>query len=145
MKLISEIREAWGWVGIEPVEIVGENDFGNLIIRDNAEKYWRLCPEDVYCEVIAKNRKELDALSIDREFLVDWNMSALVDAAKANVGPLADGRKYYLVIPSVLGGDYDISNIKSVPLTELIRFSGDLAKQICDLPEGAQIELKIVD
>ena len=59
MNLISEIRSSWGWIGIEPEEIVGENDFGNLMIRDVEGKYWRLCPEDVYCKVVAGNRKEL--------------------------------------------------------------------------------------
>ena len=145
MDLISEIREAWGWVGIDPVEVVGQNDFGNLIIRDEEDKYWRLCPEDVYCEIIAKNRQELDNLSKDQTFLVDWYMSALVEAAKDSVGLLEESRKYCLVIPGVLGGAYDISNIKSVPLVELVRFSGDLGKQIRDLPDGEQIQLKIVD
>ena len=145
MDLISEIREAWGWVGIDPIEVVGQNDFGNLIIRDEDDKYWRLCPEDVYCEIIAKNRQELDNLSKDQTFLVDWNMSALVEAAKGSVGLLEEGRKYCLVIPGVLGGAYDTSNIKSVPLVELVRFSGDLGKQIRDLPDGAQIKLNIVD
>lgn len=145
MDLISEICEAWGWVGFNPAEVVDENDFGNLIIRDEDNKYWRLCPEDVYCEIIANNRQELDNLSKDQTFLVDWYMSELVEAAKDSVGLLEEGRKYCLVIPSVLGGTYDTSNIKSVPLVELVRFSGDLGKQIRDLPDGEKIQLKIVD
>ena len=60
MSIIKEIKESWGWVGIEPVEVVGENDFGNLMIKDIQGKYWRLCPEDVYCEVVAQNQEELD-------------------------------------------------------------------------------------
>lgn len=34
MSLIEEVRAAWGWCGIDPVEIVGENDFGNLMVKD---------------------------------------------------------------------------------------------------------------
>ena len=144
MNLISEIRNAWGWVGIRPLEVVGENNFGNLIIKDEDAKYWRLCPEDVYCKIVAQNRKELDTLSKSQEFLRDWHMTSLVEIAKKNLGLLEEGRKYCLVIPGVLGGAYDISNIKSVPLIELIRFSGDLGKQIKDLPYGQQVELKII-
>jgi len=144
MDLVSEIRNAWGWIGIRPVKVVGENDFGNLIIRDEDGKYWRLCPEDVYCEVIANNREELDNLSKDQDFLNDWYMTRLVETAKKSVGQLKKGRKYCLVIPGVLGGTYDESNIKSVPLIELIGFSGDLGKQIKDLPDGQQVELKII-
>ena len=49
MSIIEEIASAWGWAGIQPEEVVGENDFGNLIVKDVAGKYWRICPEDVYC------------------------------------------------------------------------------------------------
>ena len=145
MDLLSDILDAWGWVGIAPMEIVDQNDFGNLIIRDEAGKYWRLCPEDVSCKVIARNQEELDNLSKDPEFLEDWRMSALVKVARDNVGLLSEGRKYCLVVPGVLGGAYDASNIKSVPFIELIRFSGDLGKQIHDLPDGEQVQLKAID
>ena len=82
MSIVEEINDSWGWVGIEAEEIVGENDFGNLIVRDRGGRYWRLCPEDVYCEVVAENREELDALSTDQEFLTDWYMESLVDQAR---------------------------------------------------------------
>ncbi|MEL7488204.1 MAG: T6SS immunity protein Tdi1 domain-containing protein [Pseudomonadota bacterium] len=145
MDLISEIRDAWGWTGIDPLRVVSQNDFGNLIIRDKDGKYWRLCPEDVYCEVIAKDQNELDNLSKDAEFLEDWRMSALVEAARNSVGLLTEGRAYHLVIPGALGGAYDVSNIRSAPIVELIRFSGDLGKQIRDLPDGEQVQLKLID
>ena len=145
MSIINEIKESWGWVGIKPLQIVGENDFGNLIIEDIEGKYWRLCPEDVYCEVVASTREELDQLSSDQEFLEDWNMEALVEQAQESLGPLSEEYKYCLVTPGALGGEYAISNIKTAPLIEMVRFSGDVALQIKDLPDGAQIELKVVD
>ena len=145
MDLITEIREAWGWVGIDPEEVVGENDFGNLIVRDRSGHYWRLCPEDSYCRIVAEGPEELDELSEDQDFLHDWNMTRLVTQAKEALGSLPNGRKYYLVIPGVLGGAYDASNIKTLPLIELIRLSGDIAKQIADIPDGAKVEFKVTD
>ena len=96
MDVIKEIKEAWGWVGIDPSEIVGENDFGNLMIKDFIGKYWRLCPEDLYCEVVANNREELDHLSSDQEFLSDWYMQTLVEQAQGHLGSLTNDRKYCL-------------------------------------------------
>ena len=145
MNLIQEIKNAWGWNGIDPVNIVGENDFGNLIIEDSQARYWRLCPEETTCEIVAKNRKELDVLSTDQEFLHDWYMKTLVDQAKEKLGNLDDGYKYHLVTCAILGGAYDISNIEKAPLVELIRLSGDIGLQIKDLPDGTSIELKVVD
>jgi hypothetical protein len=145
MSLVEEIRQSWGWVGIEPVEVVGENDFGNLIIKDKDEKYWRLCPEDCYCKVIADNRAELDSLSTNPDFLRDWYMAALVSLANDQCGPLGEGRKYCLKIPGVLGGAYGGDNLATVPQVELVRFSGDIARQIEELPDGARIKLQVVE
>jgi len=144
MNIVATIKESWGWTGIEPTEIVGQNDFGNLIVKDKLGKYWRICPEDVYCKVIAQSREELDALSSNQEFLKDWHMQSLVEQAKNHLGPLQENRKYHLVIPSVLGGQYNITNIKTVPLVEQIRFSGDIGNQIQNLPDGEQIKLKVI-
>lgn len=145
VSVLEEIREYWGWVGIEPTAVVGENDFGNLIVEDDAGRYWRLCPEDCYCRVIAENRAQLDALSIDPEFLEDWHMSQLVAQARERCGPLTDGRKYCLRIPGVLGGEYGGSNLATAPQVELVRISGDIARQIADLPDGATVRFRFVE
>jgi len=60
-------------------------------------------------------------------------------------GSLSEGRKYCLKIPGVLGGEYDGANLATISLVVLVRFSGDVAKKIRDLPDGAKIELKITD
>ncbi|MGB3310318.1 MAG: T6SS immunity protein Tdi1 domain-containing protein [Nodosilinea sp.] len=145
MDLIKQLRKSWAWVEMDPIEVVGENDFGNLIIKDKQGKYWRLCPEDLSCEIVAQDRKELDALSQNQEFLHDWYMSALVEQAKASLGPLTEGRKYCLKVPAVFGGEYGGDNLATVPLVELVQFSGDLGRQIKDLPDGAEVEFKVVD
>ena len=70
----------------------------------------------MYYEVIEKNRKEFDALSINQEFLADWNMRALVEQVKDKLGPLGEGRKYHFIIPDVLADEYGVSNFQTVPL-----------------------------
>lgn len=72
-------------------------------------------------------------------------MQALVEAAEEKCGPLPEGKEYHLVIPGVLGGEYATSNINIAPLIELIRFSGDLASKIEDLPEGSQFKLEVIE
>ena len=145
MNLISDIQNHWGWTGLEPVEIVGENEFGNLMIKDVEGKYWRLAPEDCTCVIVASDRGELELLSTNQEFLRDWNMRALVAVANDQLGPLADRRKYCMKIPAPLGGEYGGANFATAPLDEIIRISGDIARQIQSLPEGATVSLKVVD
>ena len=145
MQILETVQSAWGWTGIKPAELVNENDFGNLIIKDAQGQYWRLCPEDCYCEVVAADQPAFEALAADSEFLVDWQMSALVDQAAQRLGPLASGRKYCLKIPGVLGGEYGGDNLGTISMVELIRFSGDIARQIAGLPEGTPIKISVID
>lgn len=128
-----------------PDEVVGQNDFGNLIVRDIGGLYWRICPEELDCKVIANSRAQLDVLSSDQEFLQDWYMSRLAGIAKAIFGELPNDRKYCLKLPGVLGGPYDESNIGTISLTELIRASGTLAVQVKDLPDASRFQLKVID
>ena len=144
MNIIQVIKTSWGWTGINPIEVIGENDFGNLIVKDIDGKYWHICPEELSCEVIAKNRKELDIILKNKDFLHNWYMRNLVTKARKELGSLEKGKKYHLVYPAVLGGKYSIDNIKIVPLYEQINFSGDIGKQIKDLPDGSQIKLKVI-
>jgi hypothetical protein len=143
--LLDVIRSSWGWTGIDPAQVVGDNDFGNLMIKDSAGCYWRLCPEDLYCRIVAKSREELDRLSHDQAFLRDWYMTELVNRARERVGPLRPGFKYCLKIPGVLGGKYEPGNLASVALQELVAASGSIAQQIDGLPDGAKIKLSVVD
>lgn len=145
MELITTIKDAWGWTGLCPSQIVGENDFGNLMIKDHTGSYWRICPEDLYCEVVAATREELDQLSRNAEFVGDWQMQALVDQARERLGPLQPGYKYCLKVPGTLGGEYGGDNLGVISLTELISASGHLAKETANLPDGAKVRINITD
>lgn len=144
MSTVDEINESWGWVGLTAVEVLGENDFGSLIIRDEDGKYWRLCPQDLCCQPVADDRAAFDALSYNQQFLHKWYMTDLMTLARDKLGPLATGRKYCLKVPSALGGEYGGNNLATVPLLALIRFSGEVAQQLEDMPEVNVVAFRFV-
>jgi len=128
MQLLDEVRSAWGWVGIEPVDLIDDNDFGNLIVKDVHGQYWRICPEDLYCEVLASSREELDRLAKDQEFLSDWYMRALVDEAFQRLGALpgkstASKSLAYLeaTMVGIISGRYRSTNSSEPPAILLSR------------------------
>ncbi len=145
MNVIDEFRESWGWIGLAPTEIVAENDFGNLILKDAEGKYWRFCPEDLYCEIVAQNQREMDSLACDQDFIDDWEMKALGAEARSILGELPAGMKYCLKVPGILGGEYGGSNLAMITFKELISFSGYVAEQIKDLPDGSQVEFQVTE
>lgn len=114
MSILNEIKDTWGWVGIDPQEVVIENEFGNLIIKDPNDKFWRIYPEEVYSQVVAESIDEYNTLIKTEEFLEDWFTSAMFEEAEKLQGGLVPGQKYHMVISGVLGGEYDGSNVKVV-------------------------------
>ena len=145
MAIAEDICEAWGWMGIESAQVVGINKFGNVIFSDRTGKYWRICPEELECKVIADSATEYQRLLSDPEFLRDWEMARLVEMAEAKYGAQPVHRYFCLKTPGILGGAYESENIGTIGIGELIRFSGDVANQIKDLPPGSKVEFKIVD
>ena len=130
MSILDTVTSAWGWVGITPEKVIAENEFGNLIIKDLEGMYWRLCPEDLYCEVIADDDADYNELVKDEEFNQDWFMDVMVNKATEKFGPLEDGFKYHMLEPGALGGKYAVFNIKPVVFERIIKFSGELAQKV---------------
>ena len=145
MDPVAAIADAWGWTGIRPIELVAENAFGNLIVRDQEGRFWRITPEELSCEIVANSQSELDHLFQQPDFRTNWDMVALVEVASASLGSLPKGCKYCLKIPAVLGGEYDSANFGCISEIELILASGDMAKQIANLPDGTPVQFRITE
>ena len=144
MDMIPVIEKAWSWIGLIPSEVIASNAFGNVIVCDQAGRYWRICPEELTCQIVANSKAELDTLLVDPEFIADWEMPALVEIACASLGPLSPDRCYCLKMPALLGGEYRAENLGTNSRTELIAFSGDVAEQIKNVPDGGKVEIRVV-
>jgi hypothetical protein len=143
--VLDAVRRAWSWTGLSPAVLIDVNSFGNLLLADESGRYWRICPEDLDCRIIAQDAAAFGRLRADPEFQRDWTMAPLHAAALESIGPLSENRCYCLKIPAVLGGAYDVSNLGEIALDELISFAGDVAQQVDGLPDGAQIRLLVRD
>jgi len=141
--MLESIKKSWGWTGIQPNEIVSINNFGNIIFKDTQNVYWRICPEELYCKAIAQNDNELEQLFQNAPFKSDWNMNEATITATKKSGDLLDGESYCVKLPLVLGGLLEQENFGKIQLTELIRFSGAMAFEIKDLPNGQTIRFDL--
>lgn len=140
-EMIDLINSKWSWIGVVATNVVDENDFGNVIFETSEATFFRICPEELKCEKIADNKSELEDLMNTIVFKEDWEMTSLVDLAFASYGALAGGEKYCLKLSATMGGLYEVSNIGKISLEELISFSGELAFQIKDFPDGEKFNL----
>jgi len=60
-------------------------------------------------------------------------------------GVLPIGKRLIPKIPFVLGGEYCMQNIDAIDAVSGMRSRGNLAIQIKDVPDGTQIEFRIID
>ncbi len=143
--IIDIVARKWSWSGLIPKNIIDTNKFGNVVVEHQNGFVWRIVPEELSCEIIAKDVTEYEQIRTSEEFVADWNLPGLAKAAEAAYGPLAEEQVFYLVTPGILGGEYEVSNIKTLLLEELLSVSGDMAKQIKDMPDGGAVEIKVID
>ncbi|WP_426110216.1 DUF1851 domain-containing protein [Massilia sp. PWRC2] len=132
MASLAEINEFWGWTGLHAVEVLGENDFGNLMLRGADGGYWWLCPQELCCQRVAPHRAALRQLSYNQQFLQHWYAPELTATARAALGPLAAGRKYCMTVPSAQGGAADAANLATAPWSLLLRCCGEVAEAFDD-------------
>jgi hypothetical protein len=69
------------------------------------------------------------------QFAHDWQLQN---------GPLPAGKRLLPKIPFVLGGAYEIEFLYAADALNGMMFRADICRQIRDLPDGAQIKLKII-
>lgn len=70
-------------------------------------------------------------------------MVILVRIAREAVGELMDGEKYCLKLLLDFGGEFKSEHISKIPQIEQIGFSGDIAKQLKDTPDGTKYKIEI--
>ena len=139
--LLQAIEGSWGWAIGKPVSIVALNAFGNVIVRNDAGKFFRIMPEGLKCAELAEDEAELKQKFESAEFQQSWEMNSLVQSAHRTLGGLSEGQCYHLVIPSVIGGVYEVKNLKIISTREWLELSGYVAQQI---RERARIPVEYV-
>ncbi len=142
-KVAEAIREEWGWAVSGIDEVMAVSSMGNVLLSDEHDYHWRICPEELSAEIVARTRHDLDTLFADPEAKADWQMAGLVSELVDLYGEPSVGECFGLVIPAMLGGEYSADNIRRRCLYDYLRFTGDLARQTKDLSDGESIEFKL--
>ena len=96
---------------------------------------------------------EFEAMAVNA---TDWAAKILEDFSywtghpvarewQARYGRLPKGSRLVPTTPFVLGGAYEAGNVKAIDAVKGMKFRASIAVQIRDLPDGAQIELRVIE
>ncbi|MFA1028501.1 hypothetical protein ALP10_01178 [Pseudomonas syringae pv. helianthi] len=112
---------------------------GQFCIKDS--KVYAFDPETGSLEYLADDIESwVQLLLSDYEVLTGY---PLAHQWQKQNGQLPAGKRLLPKVPFVLGGEFVLDNLYLADAVEGMRFRADVASQIKDLPDGAQIRLNI--
>lgn len=127
---------------LEEYLFFAEDAFGGQFAISN-NVIFRFDPETGELEHFANSIEEW-ASKILEDYDFETGYSLASEWQKIN-RPLKKGERLLPKIPFVLGGEYNIENLYASDAVEGMRFRASIARQIRDLPDGAQVKLEIVN
>lgn len=143
-RAMAALRQAWGWTGVEFTEIVAHSLFGHVLALDTRGVFHYLDPELLSLAALG-DEQAAGAHMACSETQAIWRADAHVEAADARLGATLEGEVYGFLPKALIEGDFAPENMIRIGFPEYIRFTGDIAHQIKDLPEGARVTIKVTD
>jgi hypothetical protein len=133
----------WAWLLPEKFTVWIVNRYGDLFIILDDGTVHMLDVGGGKLKKIAETREEFAAKIDEGDNANDWLMIPLIDQLVASGMTLHDGQCYSYRQPPVLGGDYTVENTVVVPFVEHFGMYGSIYEQIKDVPDGAQVVIKL--
>jgi hypothetical protein len=94
---------------------------------------------------VAESRDDFSNKFDEGETANNWLMIPLVDRLVAAGMELKPGECYGFKMPPVFGGKYSVENCAVLPIADLLGAYGSIHEQLRDVPDGAQVTLRVVD
>ncbi|MEJ2410116.1 MAG: DUF1851 domain-containing protein [Novosphingobium sp.] len=141
-RAMRALHRDWGWAGVTFEEIIAVSPMGHVLLADAEGTIHYLDPDTR--ELIRLGGEDQAAQYMaDPEVALVWRAEALVEAARERLGAPDDGEIYTRTPHALIAGDYAPENLIRLPLAELLSFTGQVACQTQDLPDGTPIQLKV--
>jgi hypothetical protein len=141
----DKLTEDWNWlIGTDKSPII-VTAIGDMFLKDTNQKIYWLDVGQGKCEIVADRIQDFEEKLKDIEQMNDWFMIKLTTALRLSGKELKDGQLYsYKKLP-IIGGEYTVDNFAPLDIVEHFGYTGDIHKQIKDLPDGTKVEIKIVE
>lgn len=138
----NESLQTWGWLLPERFTLWMANRFGDcfIVLDDGSVEMLDVSAGRV--EKLANNRDEF-AEKIDLDYNAElWLMIPLVDQLVAAGVVLGPGECYGFRKPTIVGGEYAVSNVAAMPIRHYLLGCGKLHEQLKDVADGEQVVLR---
>lgn len=140
-----KLLATWIWLVPNQFTVWLVNRYAELfLVFPNGTVHW-LETDMGRCTKVAESRDDF-AVKVDEDDNANnWLMIPLVDQCVAAGVTLGLGQCYGFKQPTILGGDFTVENTGVLPIGDYLWSRGSIHEQLRDVPDGAQVTLKIVN
>src|SRR5690349_11821136 len=139
-----DLLAAWRWLLGGRARLHGWSAGGDLFYADGQGQIWRLDAGAGETEGVAPSPAAFAEALADPAARDELLMLPVVAAFEAAHGPISAANCLGFRTLPVFGGTYTVDNRYALPVAEFAAFTGDVHRQIRDLPDGAQVQLRVV-
>jgi hypothetical protein len=141
---IGDLLAEWRWLLGGRARVHGWSSAGDVFYADDRGRIWRLDTGAGESACVAESAEAFERALSDPAAAEELLLLPVVDAFEAARGRLNAGQCLGFATLPVFGGAYTADNRYPIAVVEHAAFTGDVHRQIRDLPDGASIELKVV-
>jgi hypothetical protein len=140
---VRALRTSWNWLLGQDWSPLLFSILGDVFLRHEQQVEWLNTGTGEITTVSENEDAFREALATERAD--DWFMPGLVAALhEAGKRPGVGHCFTYAIYPIFAEGRYEVANFAVVPAWEHFSLSGDLHRQLSELPDGTQVGLSVV-
>lgn len=135
----------WIWLIGNDKKPIMISSIGDMFLQDNNGKVYWLNVGEGLLDFVSNSLDDFKLKLKDDSQVDEWFMIELVKALKESGLELTKGKLYGFKKLPVIGGEYVPENFELTDLEVHFSLTGQLHKQIKDLPDGTKVNFKIID
>ena len=146
-ELTDDVRAAWSWLLPEPWEPVLCSKIGGIFLKVSSGEVLWLDTATALVEQATSTVDEFhEACRSKPEVVDEWFLPALVERLHEAGKVAGPGECYgFTILPVFAEGKYTPENMFVLPTREQLVGVADIHKQLADLPDGASVQVQVVD
>jgi len=138
-----DLLAEWRWLLGGHPRLLGWSSSGDLFFADEAARVCRVDTGAAVIEVVAGSIAAFNTLLQDAERAGAVLLGPVVRHFESVHGPLPEGRCLGFTTLPILGGAYTVENRFVISISEHAAITGDIHRQLRDLPDGTAVRLEI--
>lgn len=140
--VLAAVNKGWAWAGLEATDIHATSRMGHMLLSDAEGCFYYLDIDGL--RMLTLGSQEAAKAHFDKDETREiWQATDLVEGARQRLGEPPEGSVFTLSPRNWIDGQYSVENMVILPLAEIALLSGDLARQLKDLPDGSHVRIEL--